>query len=298
MRSQTVFNIQKFSVNDGPGIRTVVFFKGCPLRCRWCANPESQKVVPQVLWDPRKCGHCRHCVESCSHGEISERDGAIVVDETRCADLDEIVRLCPHHALYREGEYRTIEDILQVVLQDEMFYEESGGGITLSGGEILAQPAFAADLLKAAREKGLHTCIETTGYGDEQAFLQILEYTDHVLIDFKQADPEKHRLGTGVANEKILRNIKHVIASGKPYVIRIPVIPFFNAALEDAREMAAQLKKMQAEKVQLLPFHQFGENKYTSLHQDYAYADVPALHEEELRDYLQVFADAGLDVFF
>lgn len=297
MSQGTVFNIQKFSVNDGPGIRTTVFLKGCPLRCRWCANPESQLIRPQLLTDRSKCIRCGRCAASCEQSAITMSDQGPVIDLQKCVRCKTCVNGCPKEALRMEGEIRTVDEVIRIVLQDMDFYEESQGGMTLSGGEILTQPVFARDLLIAAHENGIDTCIETTGYADEETFLSILEHTDHVLIDFKQFRPEKHKKGTGITNEKILKNIEHVIESGKDYVIRIPVIPFFNCSEEDAREMAQALADLKAGKVQLLPFHQYGENKYRSLDRPYEYENVDALHPEDLQDILKIFQDAGLNVF-
>lgn len=294
----TIFNIQKFSVNDGPGIRTVVFFKGCPLRCRWCANPESQLSTVQILWDEKKCIGCRHCMEVCPEGAVSIRDGHIHMEPEKCTGCNQCVRECPAKALETEGGDKTVEEIMEVVMQDEVFYEESNGGITLSGGEILAQPEFARQLLLASREKGLHTCCETTGFARPEIFDKVIEYVDYVLFDMKHWNENKHIEGTGVSNELPLLNMKRAIAAGKEVLPRIPVIPGFNDSPEDAVQLARTLASIGAARCQLLPFHQFGENKYHLLDQQYAYEDVPSLHREELEAYLQQFIDNGIEAFF
>ncbi len=293
-----VFNIQKFSVNDGPGIRTVVFLKGCPLRCRWCANPESQKTQMQILHDQKKCVSCQSCAAVCPVKAIRYENGRIIIDEERCLGCEKCVHTCRHQALKAEGKERSVEEVMKTVRQDQVFYEESHGGLTLSGGEIMMQPEFSRALLQTAKEEGIHTCVETTGYTDEIVFLSVIEYADALLIDFKQSDPLKHEQGTGVRNEQIINNISLALKSQKDCVIRIPVIPFFNETKEDALHMAETLKNMGASEVQLLPFHQFGENKYHNLNQTYAYEDVPALHEEDLQDVLQIFINEGLNAHF
>lgn len=297
-KTGVIFNIQKFSVNDGPGIRTVVFFKGCPLHCRWCSNPESQLPKVQVFWDQKMCVGCHHCLELCPDQAVSLQNGHIHIDALSCSGCGSCVDSCPGKALELEGERRSVREIMKVVLQDQVFYEESGGGITLSGGEFLSQPEFATELLLAAKEEGLHTCCETTGFASPASFQRVTEHVDYLLFDMKHWDPVRHKEGTGVTNEMILSNMKHAIASGKEVLPRIPVIPGYNDTLADAAKFADTLHQIGAGRCQLLPFHQFGENKYHLLDQTYAYQDVPSLHREELQDYLQIFIDCGIDAFF
>ncbi len=311
-----VFNIQKFSVNDGPGIRTVVFLKGCPLRCQWCANPESQSVRPQMLWDAGKCLHCENCVAVCPFDAVSAQNSRIQVDPQRCQSCGMCVQGCPVEALSLSGEKKTVQEVLDVVMQDLPFYEESGGGITLSGGEMLMQPAFAYELLTAAKEEGLSTCVETTGMAAPEVFEKVIGPADEILFDMKHWDQAAHKRGTGVGCEVILGNLKRAIelaaggivtngnteddalARGKTVLVRIPVIPGYNDSLEDAAEFAKKLRELGTDRVQLLPFHQFGENKYDLLGTDYAYRDVPALHREELEEYRKVFLSHGIEAFF
>lgn len=293
-----VFNIQKFSLNDGPGIRTVVFLKGCPLKCRWCANPESQSSKIQVLWDSSKCISCRGCVSSCGEGAISYEEGMIYIDEKRCTGCLSCVKNCPGRALKVEGEEKTVEEVLKVCLQDVDFYEESDGGVTLSGGEALMHPDFSVELLKALKEKGIHTAMETTGYAAPEVFRRVMEYVDYFLFDMKHWDEEKHMEGTGVSNQIILRNMKYAISQGKKVLPRIPVIPGFNESLKDAEGFVERLKEVGAGQAQLLPFHQFGEKKYDMLGKDYSYTDVAALHEDDLREYADIFRKRGISVFF
>ncbi len=296
--SGTIFNIQKFSVNDGPGIRTTVFFKGCPLRCKWCSNPESQLVKVQVLWDQKKCEQCMHCLHACPCQAISLVGENIHIDHKQCSACAKCVDECPHKALKTEGEHKTVQEVLDVVLQDIDFYEESGGGITLSGGEMLVQPVFAMELLKASKEEGLHTCVETTGFVQPEVFSKVIEYVDVVLMDLKHWDPMRHKEGTGVTNELSLMNMKYAIQAGKDVLPRIPVIPGFNDSLDDADGLAQCLHDLGALRVQLLPFHQFGENKYDLLDQVYAYKDISALHKDDLEEYRNAFVAKGIDAFF
>ena len=293
-----VFNIQKFSVNDGPGIRTVVFLKGCPLRCKWCANPESQLVRAEIMWDEKKCVHCRHCIEVCPLQAVSARNGKIIIDSSKCDGCGKCFHECPGKALKNEGELKTVREVMDTVMQDLPFYEESGGGITLSGGEMLAQPEFAVSLLKASKENNLHTCAETTGFAKQEVFASVIENLDLILFDVKHWNSEKHKEGTGVKNERILANLKYAIDQGKDVLPRIPVIPGFNDSIEDAANLARVIKEAGSTKCQLLPFHQFGENKYEQLGREYSYKDVTAYHREDLEEYRQTMIDCGINAFF
>lgn len=245
-----IFNIQKFSLHDGPGIRTVVFFKGCPLRCAWCANPESQLREPQLL-----------------SGEV-------------------------------KGKLMSLSEVLEICMQDRDFYEESGGGVTLSGGEPLVQPEFAAALLGGLKAQGIHTAMETTGYAVPEVFDRVAAKADLLLFDVKHWDVDKHKQGTGVSNERIFANLRGAISAGKNVLPRIPVIPGFNNSLDDAAHFAALFQEMGAKEVQLLPFHQFGESKYELLGREYAYANLDALHEEDLSEFQQVLTNAGIHTYF
>jgi len=298
MQTGVIFNIQKFSINDGPGIRTVVFFKGCPLHCKWCANPESQLAKIQILWDKKKCLHCHHCLEICLQKAISLKNDNIFIDTNKCTLCKQCINTCPQKALTSEGEIKTVQQVLDIVLQDEVFYEESDGGITLSGGEFLMQTQFAEELLIAAKEKNLHTCCETTGFCTPEKFQHIIQYIDYILFDLKHWDSQKHLEGTGVDNKLILTNMKYAISTGKKVLLRIPIIPEFNDSLEDAKKFCEVLHDVGSNQCQLLPFHQFGENKYHLLNKQYAYENQPALHHEDLQDYLQIFLDNDIHAFF
>ena len=288
----------------------MVFLKGCLLRCQWCANPESQSIRPQVLWDGKKCLHCENCVAVCPNDAVSvlAGDGRIRVDPQLCMACGLCVQGCPVEALTLSGEEKTIQEVLDVVLQDLPFYEESGGGITLSGGEMLMQPEFSFQLLTAAKEDGLATCVETTGMASPEVFERVIGPVDEILFDLKHWDPAAHRRGTGVGNEVILANLSRAIelAAGGPdsgtdskrVLVRIPVIPGYNDSPADAAGFADKMKEVGAKRCQLLPFHQFGENKYDLLGADYRYRDVPALHREELEEYRQVFLAHGIEAFF
>ena len=328
-----VFNIQKYSVHDGPGIRTAVFVKGCPLRCKWCSNPESQSRRIQILWDEKKCLHCQKCVLSCPEYAVrhldtpgssfagAEKDsaaagpaavggepgagtpvqgpgGTILISDTKCSGCGICVRGCPGHALKPEGEYMSAGTVLEKCLQDMPFYEESGGGVTLSGGEILSSPGFAVALMTLLHENGVHVALETTGFASPEVFDRVTAQADLLLFDMKHWNEKKHIEGTGVSNLPILANMKRAVEKGIEVLPRIPVIPGFNDSLEDARGLSARIREVGLGRAQLLPFHQFGENKYHLLNKTYAYENVPSLHPEDLEEYRQAFVSEGIDAFF
>ena len=293
-----IFNIQKFSTNDGPGIRTVVFFKGCPLRCKWCANPESQRFSVDVLWNADQCLHCGRCASLCPKGAVAiAPEGKVTVNAELCSGCGVCVSQCPARALTMEGEEKSIRDILFVCLQDREFYEESGGGVTLSGGEALAAEE-ALPLLKALKENGISTAVETCGFISGNVIAQAAEFTDLFLFDIKHWDEQKHSEGTGVSNSLPLKNMKMLLSEGRNVLPRMPVIPGYNDSPDDARGIARRLKECGADRLQLLPYHSFGERKYTLLGKEYDYEGHPSTREEQLEDFRQILISAGIDAFF
>ena len=294
----TIFNIQKFSIHDGPGIRTTVFFKGCPLRCQWCSNPESQIQNVQILYDFDKCVHCQFCVRTCPNQALSHINNRIICDRSKCVGCLTCVENCPASALSYEGVLSEIDEIVDTCMQDIDFYEESEGGVTLSGGEAMAQPQFCKELVRQLKLKNVHMAIETTGYIQAETFRELAPMFDLLLFDVKHYDREKHKEGTGVYNDLIKSNLKWCKENNLNVLPRIPVIPGFNASLEDANGISDLLVNIGFKKVQLLPFHQFGEKKYTLLNRDYELKNKKALYPEDLQDYQQVFLDKGLDCFF
>ena len=298
MENGIVFNIQKFSIHDGPGIRTTVFLKGCPLRCQWCSNPESQLKQIQIVWKQADCIQCQSCVNICPKHANSLSKQRIQIDPRQCIGCMQCLSVCPAYALSQEGERTSIQKIVDICLQDKDFYEESGGGVTISGGEGMSQPAFLETLVIQLQKQQIHTAIETTGYVPQQTFQQLAPLFDLLLFDIKHYDSQKHKEGTSVPNERIIRNLQWAVSKGLTILPRIPVIPDFNSTAADALGFVRLLQRLGIQRVQLLPFHQFGENKYELLQRPYLYKQKKALHPQELEDYRQVFLDAGIDCFF
>lgn len=298
MTEGNIFNIQKYSIHDGPGIRTTVFLKGCPLRCQWCSNPESQSPRVQILYDEAACRHCGTCVRACPRQAIRMVRGSVRVDAARCDGCLACTKKCPGRALSPDGTYQSVREVVDICLQDIDFYEESGGGVTISGGEGMTQPNFLRELLPALRAHGIHLAIETTGCIAAAVFRELAPMFDLLLFDVKHYDAAQHRAGTGVSNERILENLRWAVAQRLHVLPRIPVIPGFNASLADARGLAALLSSLPLPEVQLLPFHQMGEKKYAFLGRDYALHDRKALHPEDLTAYQAEFQKRGLRCFF
>lgn len=298
MTKALIFNMQKFSIHDGPGIRTTIFFKGCPLKCLWCSNPESQDTSIQILYDQKKCVHCMTCLHTCPNKAIQFLQDQFYIDTKACSHCLTCVHNCINQALSYEGEYKTIDEIIDFCLQDVEFYEESNGGVTLSGGEALCQPQAVHELCSELKKHKIHIAVETTGYIESQIFQESAALFDLLLFDVKHYDSNIHQKMTGVSNEKILKNLSWALNNNIEVLVRIPVIPGFNAEIKDAKGFVSLFQKMGIKKVQLLPFHQFGQNKYSLLNREYAYKDTKALYPEDLQEYQNIFTQEDIDCFF
>lgn len=288
-----VFDIQRFSIHDGPGIRTIVFLKGCPLSCRWCCNPESQNPHPVLMYQQSSCLHCGKCINVCEVGAISV-DNPRFVDRDRCVACGKCADVCPAGALTMKGRKMTVWEVMQVLQKDATTYRRSGGGITLSGGEPLMQSGFAVELLKACHEKGWHTAMETTGFAPKESVERVMPWLDLVLMDIKSPFTEVHEKNTGVPNAKILENAVRISNITKT-VVRVPTIPGVNADPESIAEIAKIAKTMHnVDTIHILPYHTYGENKYDLLGTDYPMGDTPPLPLEEAEKLKNVVEAAGL----
>lgn len=261
-----IFNLQRYSIHDGPGIRTTVFLKGCRLRCFWCQNPESQKKKPEVFLNKSRCTLCSRCVTACLSGANRLLDGvSVLIDRSRCIGCSKCVEACPNGARTLMGRYLTVDEVMHEVLRDRRFYENSGGGVTLSGGEPADQPRYALALLRACKDIGLHTVIDTCGYVPWSTMEKLLKYVDLVLFDIKHMDSSKHREATGKLNDMILENAR-MVARCKPMRVRVPVVPAFNNSAEEIRTIARFVKEeLGSVEIDLLPYNKLGESKYEFL---------------------------------
>ncbi len=264
----TVFDIQRYSIHDGPGIRTILFLKGCPLRCKWCSNPESQSYNPEVMYRKELCIGCGRCQKTCKVNAISSNN-QYWVDRSICTSCGECALVCPSGALVMKGKMMTVEEVIKEVKKDETQYYRSGGGVTLSGGETLTQPKFAKEVFKACKAQGWHTAIETEGYVTEDIVKDVMPYVDLALLDLKSFDTDLHKLFTNVNNDRIKKNAR-IIQDITETVIRVPVIPGFNANEKEIgkiAEFAAGLPNVR--ELHILPYHNFGESKYECLGRTY-----------------------------
>lgn len=282
MKKGTIFNIQKMSIHDGPGIRTTVFFKGCPLNCLWCSNPESQKLEKEVACFQSRCVNCGYCAKGCPKGLIEAQPPFEITNREECDLCGICVKECCTNAKKVVGEDYTVEELLKEILKDKSFYDSSGGGVTFSGGEPLMQSAFLIEMLMACKENGLHTAIETTGLTDTDRLLDAAALLDLIFYDVKHMDDKTHRDITGVSNEKILANLAALAKIHANIVVRIPVIPGINDSTENLRKTADYAASLNIPTIELLPYHNLGEVKYGQLGREYALADTQKPSEEQM----------------
>jgi pyruvate formate lyase activating enzyme len=307
-----VYDIQGFSLQDGPGIRTTVFLKGCPLRCPWCHSPESQQFHPQLSWMSMRCigiVKCGKCLGACpknaivpgqitQHAATQEEIQLIRIDRDLCDNCGDCTAVCYQKSLYISGTDYTVEEIVKRVCKDIPFYENSGGGVTISGGEPLSQPEFVFQLLKQLKECDIHTALDTTGYVAGEILERVLPHTDLFLYDLKHMDREQHRLVTGVSNEKILGNARMLAAAGAKMQIRIPVIPDFNDSEESIRETGTFCKSLGSSVtvVQLLPYHNLGVMKYQRIDNRRVILEAEPPSEDKILSLKNLLESLGLPV--
>jgi len=287
-----VSDFQRFSIHDGPGIRTIVFLKGCPLHCAWCQNPETLSHLPEIMFIPNNCIGCGKCLAVCPNDCISHAgDRVRAIDRDACAlpECGKCQNVCYANAINICGRYLTVTEVMDEVERDTEFYFRTGGGVTFSGGEPFAQPRFFGKLAREAKKRKLHTAVETCGYWKWEAMRPILGLMDIVLYDVKHMDPDRHRLGTGVANDVILANLKRVDSLGIPLRVRIPLVPGFNDSTANIRATAtfvSGLANLQA--LDILPYHRMGEPKWGQLGQSYGMHGVAPHTREQVYECAEI----------
>jgi pyruvate formate lyase activating enzyme len=295
--SGTVFDIRKYSVHDGPGIRTTVFLKGCPLDCWWCHNPESQSMAPEPMLRPNLCIACDECIAVCPERAIARQEGQLTWDREACVSCGDCAEVCLAGAREMAGREMTVPAVLAEIERDRLFYEESGGGVTFSGGEPLLQWRFLGELMRACCDLEVHTALDTSGFAAWEVFEQILPYTELVLYDLKHTDPERHRQVTGAPLEPILRNLERLSARGVPIWLRVPLVPGINddeVNLHRVGELAARLAGIR--QVSLLAYHPTAAGKYERLGRPYRLADTLAPADEQMEAAAGLLRSYGLVV--
>lgn len=281
-----IFNIQKCSIHDGTGIRTLVFFKGCPLRCKWCANPESQSYQREIMEFPARCIGCNACKNLCPESAISLTDGGYnKINRDLCKKCFRCVERCYAESKQIVGREYSVEELLAEIQKDRKFYFVSGGGVTFSGGEPLTQPKLLTDIARRCHETGIHVAIESCGYGMYEEFKSALPYIDYAFLDLKHIDSKVHKVLTGKGNELILSNIERIAREEIPITIRTPIIPGYNDSLENIIGISEFISKLPGvREYELLPYHNLGESKYKSLGLVYELEGVSSPSDEVMRE--------------
>jgi len=295
MMEGLVFNIQGFSLHDGPGIRTTVFLKGCPLNCKWCSNPESIRPVPEIMSYSLRCVGCGRCVEICPEHAITIAHGKSVIDWEKCDRCLKCATVCLTGGITLVGKRMSVEEIVAEVEKDALFYVNSGGGVTFSGGEPLKQFEFTEQLCKECRSRGIHTALDTSGFCEWEKLERVLEHVDLVLYDVKHLDPVKHREWTGVDNKVIVENAVRVAGKVRTW-LRVPLIPSFNDSQGDVKKIVELGKSIGAEKVSLLPYHRLSVTKYAGLGKGYLLGRLTEIPEDRIRNLKKSSESAGIEI--
>lgn len=296
MGQGTVLRIEKISPNDGQGLRTVVFLKGCPLRCAWCSTPESQCAQPDLFYKAAKCWHCARCIRECPAGALSvgEDRKTVVRDRSKCIDCHHCAEVCPSHAMGLYGEMMTVEQVMKEIRKESLFYFFSGGGVTLSGGDVLLQTDFACEILRACREECIHTMAELDMFGPYEKARKVIALLDAYYTDIKLMDSEEHRRWTGQSNETILENIRRASCEfpEKPLHVRVPLIYGVNDTRENLLSTAEFCRTLPScVSLEFLPFHQLGSATYGYLDRVYAMKDMHRMEPDDAREQVRFLTD-------
>lgn len=293
-----VFDIKRYSIHDGPGIRTTVFLKGCALNCLWCHNPESIDPGPELMHWPARCARCHACLKACPTGALAaDPEGAILIDRAKCDLCGRCAEACLYDAMQIVGREMTVDEVVAEVERDRPFFEQSGGGVTLSGGDPLVQSAFAEAVLEACRSRGLHTALDTAGMSANGALERLARHADVVLFDLKVMNPEKHKASTGVSNAAILDNLTSLVAAGREVWVRIPLVHGVNDDDDNVRQTIDLLRSLGGiRQVGLLPYHAGGLDKARRIGKETLFRKFESPSESRLMAIEAAFRDAGFDV--
>jgi pyruvate formate lyase activating enzyme len=292
-----IFDIKRYAIHDGPGIRTTVFFKGCPLHCLWCHNPESLSFKAQLMYRANRCIACGQCVQACPEKAIQPREDGISILWPRCTACGACVTVCPGGALELVGKKMTVSQVMQEISKDILFYDQSGGGVTFCGGEPLAQPEFLVALLKQCRKLNIHTTIDTSCYAKREILCDIVDMTDLFMCDIKHPDSAKHKEFTGVENTIILDNIQYLSDKGRSILIRIPFIPGFNDQPETIENIGKLVKQMKnIHQIDLLPYNSGGWHKSERIGLDYTLQNIREPNDTTMESYAGILRKMGFKV--
>ena len=296
MRTGLIFDIKRYAIHDGPGIRMTIFFKGCPLSCAWCHNPESQSSRVQKMYSANKCIGAQDCVRACPHQALTLTPNGIVTDTDACQLCGACARACPTKAIELSGHEETVEGLMKIIERETIFFDQSGGGVTFSGGEPLMHYKFLVEVLDACGKKGIHRTVDTAGFSKTAILLEVAKRTDLFLFDLKLMDPVKHKQWTGVDNEKILKNLEALAETGVPIQIRIPLVKGVNCDAENICQTAEFIARLPGEKrmVNLLPYHHTASRKHEKLGQTYHSGIMEKPSKAEQQRIVEIFEEKGI----